>query len=86
MIGASGDSAAQHQPFASNHRLPFTLVSGSDGKVRQAFGVPHSMGLLPGRVTHVIDSEGIIRHALNSQFAADRHVEEALNVIWQLKG
>ena len=62
VIGVSGDSAAQHQEFASNHRLPFTLVSDSDGKVRQAFGVPKSMGFLPGRVTYVIDSEGIVRH------------------------
>jgi peroxiredoxin Q/BCP len=84
VIGVSGDSATQHQAFASNYRLPFTLVSDSDGKVRQAFGVPKSMGLLPGRVTYVIDSEGIVRHVFSSQFAADRHVKEALGVIRQL--
>ena len=84
VIGVSGDSADRHQTFASNHRLPFTLVSDSDGKVRQAFGAPKSMGLLPGRVTYVIDSEGIVRHVFSSQFAADRHVNEALEVIRKL--
>ncbi len=84
VIGVSGDSEAQHQAFASNHRLPFTLVSDADGSVRQAFGVPKSMGLLPGRVTYVIDSEGIVRHVFSSQFAADRHVKEALEVIRKL--
>jgi peroxiredoxin Q/BCP len=85
VIGISSDSATQHQAFASTHRLPFVLVSDTDGKARSAFGVPRSMGLLPGRVTYVIDKEGIVRHVFSSQFAADRHVNEALEVIRKLK-
>jgi peroxiredoxin Q/BCP len=81
VIGVSGDSANQHQAFASNHQLPYVLVSDSDGELRRAFGVPKSLGLLPGRVTYVIDREGIIRHIFSSQFAADRHVKEALQII-----
>ena len=84
VIGVSGDSADRHQVFAANHRLPFVLVSDTDGLARRAFGVPRSMGLLPGRVTYVIDKEGIVRHIFSSQFAADRHVQEALEVIRKL--
>ena len=84
VIGVSGDSAARHQAFASNHRLPFVLVSDSDGKARRAFGVPKALGILPGRVTYVIDKEGIVRHVFRSQFAADRHVKEALEVVRSL--
>jgi peroxiredoxin Q/BCP len=84
VIGISGDSAARHQAFASNHRLPFVLVSDKGGKARRAFGVPKSMGLLPGRVTYVIDREGIVQHVFSSQFAADRHVREALDAIRKL--
>ena len=84
VIGVSGDSAARHQTFASSHRLPFVLVSDTEGKARRAFGVPKSMGLLPGRVTYVIDREGIVRHVFSSQFAADRHVNEALDVVRKL--
>lgn len=84
VIGISGDSAARHQVFASNHRLPFVLVSDSDGPARRAFGVPKSLGVLPGRVTYVIDKEGIVRHVFRSQFAADRHVKEALEVVRSL--
>jgi peroxiredoxin Q/BCP len=86
VIGISGDSAARHQAFASNHRLPFVLVSDKDGKARRAFGVPKSMGLLPGRVTYVIDREGIVQHLFSSQFAADRHVKEALDALRKLNG
>ena len=84
VIGVSGDSADRHEAFAANHRLPFVLVSDTDGLARRAFGVPKSMGLLPGRVTYVIDKDGIVRHIFSSQFAADRHVQEALDWIRKL--
>jgi peroxiredoxin Q/BCP len=85
VIGISSDSADRHQSFAAEHRLPFLLVSDEDGSARRAFGVPKTMGVFPGRVTYVIDREGIVRHIFNSQFAADRHVEEALEVVRKLK-
>jgi peroxiredoxin Q/BCP len=84
VIGVSGDSAARHQSFASSHRLPFVLVSDAEGEARRAFGVPKSLGILPGRVTYVIDKEGIVRHVFRSQFGADRHVREALKVVRSL--
>ena len=85
VIGISSDSAARHQSFAQKHGLPFLLVSDKDGSARRAFGVAKTMGIFPGRVTYVIDREGIVRHVFNSQFAADRHVEEALEVVRRLK-
>jgi len=84
VIGISADSTARHQAFASSHRLPFVLASDENGEARRAFGVPKTMGFLPGRVTYVIDREGIVRHVFNSQFAADRHVSEALEVVRKL--
>lgn len=85
VIGISSDSEARHQSFAQKHGLPFLLVSDKDGNARRAFGVAKTMGIFPGRVTYVIDREGIVRHIFNSQFAADRHVEEALEVVRRLK-
>jgi peroxiredoxin Q/BCP len=46
--------------------------------------VPKTLGLLPGRVTYVIDQQGVIRHKFASQLAADRHVSEALGVVRKL--
>ena len=85
VIGISSDSAARHQSFAEKHGLPFLLVSDQEGDARRAFGVPKTMGVFPGRVTYVIDREGIVRHIFSSQFAADRHVQEALDVVRKLK-
>jgi peroxiredoxin Q/BCP len=77
VIGISSDSAESHAKFASKYKLPFTLLSDRGGAVRKAYGVPATLGLLPGRVTYVIDREGTIRHVFTSQFRATQHVEEA---------
>ena len=60
VIGISSDSPDSHQKFAQKHNLPFTLVSDTNSSVRKAYGVPSTLGLLPGRVTYVIDKEGVI--------------------------
>jgi peroxiredoxin Q/BCP len=81
VIGISGDSTRSHEAFAAKHRLPFTLLADRDGSVRRAFRVPSTLGVLPGRVTYVIDKQGVIRHAFNSQLNPAKHVEEALRVL-----
>jgi thioredoxin-dependent peroxiredoxin len=35
----------------------------------------------PGRVTFVIDKDGLVRHVFSSQTDAVRHVEESLRTI-----
>jgi thioredoxin-dependent peroxiredoxin len=84
VIGISGDSVASHKAFAEKHRLPFTLLSDEGGSARRAFKVPSSFGLLPGRVTYVIDKQGVIRHAFNSQLSFTQHVDEAIEVLKRL--
>lgn len=81
VIGVSADDEAVHRRFAARHGLPFKLVADGDGRLRAAYGVPKTLGLMPGRVTYVIDKEGVVRHVFNAQFAARRHVEEALATI-----
>jgi peroxiredoxin Q/BCP len=81
VIGVSSDSGESHQRFAKKHGLPFTLLSDTSGTVRKQFGVPATLGLLPGRVTFVIDREGIVRHVFNSQLSPAKHVSEALEII-----
>jgi peroxiredoxin Q/BCP len=85
VIGISSDSTDSHRAFAEKHRLPFTLLADPGGKVRGAFRVPSNLGVLPGRVTYVIDRQGVIRHAFNSQLNPAKHVEEALRVLAELK-
>ena len=78
VIGISSDSVESHRSFAAKHNLPYTLLSDEERKVRNLYGVPNTLGLFPGRVTYVIDRDGIVRHVFSSQLGAEKHVEEAL--------
>ena len=81
VIGVSNDGTGSHRSFADRHHLPYLLLSDPGGKVRGSFGVPRTFGFIPGRVTYLIDREGIVRLVFSSQFRPDRHVAEALKVL-----
>ena len=81
VIGVSSDSAESHEKFATKYRLPFVLLSDRGGATRKLYGVPSTLGVLPGRVTYVIDREGTVRHVFNSQLQATQHVAEALKAL-----
>ena len=81
VIGISGDSEESHGKFAQKHKLPFVLLSDANKKIRNLFGVPtHFFGLLPGRVTYIIDKEGKIVSLFNS-IKANLHIELALEMV-----
>ncbi len=84
VIGISSDSAASHERFASRHRLPFHLLSDQGGKVRAAWGVKSTLGLLPGRVTFLIDKAGIVRHVFSSQLNPLKHISETKRILGEL--
>jgi peroxiredoxin Q/BCP len=86
VIGISADSPANHKSFAAHHNLPFILLSDEKNEIRNLFGVPGSMfGLLPGRVTYVVDKNGIVKLVFNSQMHFDEHSKEALQIINESK-
>jgi peroxiredoxin Q/BCP len=85
VIGVSGQSVESHESFASHYGLPFILLSDEANKVRELYGVPSSMGIIPGRVTYIIDKKGMIRHIFNSQTQAQKHVEEAKKTLLEIE-
>jgi thioredoxin-dependent peroxiredoxin len=78
VIGISSDSVESHRRFAAKHDLSFPLLSDEGGNIRRLYGVPKTFGLIPGRVTYIIDKEGVVRHVFSSQLSVQRHVQEAL--------
>lgn len=85
VIGVSADAPDSHQRFAAKYQLPFTLLSDTGNQVRKLYGVPSTFGLLPGRVTYIIDQQGVVQHIFNSQFNFKGHIEESLKTLQQLK-
>jgi peroxiredoxin Q/BCP len=80
--GVSGDDAASHQRFAARHQLPFPLLVDTGNTLRRAYGVPNALlGFMPGRVTFVIDGEGVIRHVFNNLLDGPAHRREALEAV-----
>jgi peroxiredoxin Q/BCP len=84
VLGVSGQSVESHKSFASHYGLPFLLLSDLGDNLRKLYGVPLTMGFIPGRVTYIIDKKGIVRHIFNSQYQPQKHVEEAKQVLEKL--
>lgn len=49
------------------------------------YGVKRTLGIIPGRVSFIIDRQGVIRHIFSSQFRAVLHTAEALRVLEEIK-
>lgn len=82
VIGISADNVASHKAFAEKYQLPYTLLSDTDKKVRKLFEVRNTiLGILPGRVTFVVDKEGIIQLIFKNQFGAEKHIKESLAIL-----
>jgi thioredoxin-dependent peroxiredoxin len=85
VVGVSGDTLEQHKKFAKKHNLPFTLLADTNNKLRKQMGVPTNLfGLIPGRVTYVIDNQGVVKGVFNSQLDVKGHVKKALEIIEKL--
>ncbi len=85
IIGISAQSVESHLEFAEKHRLNYTLLSDKGNNVRKLFGVPGNFfGLIPGRVTYVINKEGKVAYMFNSQIQAEKHVDEALRILREM--
>ena len=81
VVGISSDSLASHEKFVQQYQLPFILLSDNDKKIRKLFGVkPDLLGLIPGRVTYVVDKNGIIQFVFDSMNATN-HIPKALETI-----
>lgn len=86
IIGISGQSVESHNKFAEKYKLNYTLLSDEGNNVRKLFGVPTNLfGLLPGRVTYIINKEGKVVYIFNSQTKAAEHVDEALKILKEMQ-
>lgn len=82
VVGISSDSNESHKNFAAKHNLQYSLISDRNNELRKKFEVPRSMiGIMPGRVTYLVDKTGTIRLIFNSQLNANKHIDQSLNFL-----
>ena len=89
IIGVSKDSCESHRKFIKNKNLNITLISDTDKKIQEIYGVwrlkkfmgKEFMGTV--RSTFLIDSQGIIRKIWD-KVKVKGHVEEVLEEVKNL--
>lgn len=85
VLGISSDDVASHKRFAEHHKLPYRLLADVGGVVRTRLGVPRGMlGLMDGRVTYILDRDGVVRHAHQAALQAQAHVDQAIAMVKKL--
>lgn len=81
VFGISSDSESSHVGFIQKHSLTYSLLADKQKIVRKLFGVPGNLfGLIPGRVTYIIDEQGIVIGIFNSQLDPIGHIDAALKL------
>ena len=83
--GVSGDGASSHRRFAGKFQLPYPLLVDERSELRNAFGVARTLFVLPGRVTYVIDGNGVVQLVFDAMLDANAHVRQAIATLKQLK-
>lgn len=84
VVGVSFDSAESHQKFIAKHNLNFILLTDSDGKIADAYGVRMAGKNVARRVSFLIGMDGKILHVTDSS-SADTHLAEMSEAVAKLK-
>jgi len=84
VIGVSFDSAASHLKFAEKHKLNFTLLADTDGKIADAYGVRMTGRDMARRASFLIGLDGKIAHVTDAP-SADTHLNEMKEAVARLK-
>ena len=85
VVGVSFDSSESHQKFIEQHKLNFTLLADTDGKIADAFGARMASGKnIARRVSFLIGLDGKIAHVTDVP-SADTHLSEMKEAIAKLK-
>jgi len=78
VVGILGQDVESKQKFAADLGLDFSILADENDETRKAFDVPRAaFGLLPGRVTYVLDKNGVCRKIHNDLADSASHVEVA---------
>lgn len=85
VVGISFDSSESHQQFIEKHKLNFTLLADSDGKIADAYGARNADGKKARRVSFLIALDGKIAHVTDSP-GADVHLGQLKQAVEKLKG
>jgi peroxiredoxin Q/BCP len=85
VVGVSMDDTASHARFAEKHRVAYPLLSDPGKRIQQAYEARQLLGMLPKRVTYVIDQKKKIRGAFHHELSAQKHLDAVRAVLESLR-
>jgi peroxiredoxin Q/BCP len=84
VVGISGQDVESKQKFASELGLSYSILADTGDVVRKAFEVPKALFVLPGRVTYVLDKNGVCQKVYNELGNAESHVSVAAQALEEM--
>lgn len=73
VVGVNRAGVESHRRFADHNGLPFQIAFDPDNNVRRRYGA--FSWRLPGRVTYLVDEDGVVRDVFSSMLRPLAHVE-----------
>ena len=83
--GISNGDSQSHLDFANKNNLQYPLLCDLKNILRRKFGVPKTLGFIEGRVTYIINQEGIIIHIFEDLLNGPAHIKEAIRALKKLQ-
>lgn len=82
-VGISADPVDKQKRFSDKHSFDFPLLSDTERKVAETFGVKRSgFAITPvKRSTFVIDTDSKVLAVIHSEVSMNQHAERALEVL-----
>ena len=80
-VGISTDAVSKQAKFSDSQRFDYPLLSDTDGRVAEVFGVKRGLlgKFLPvKRTTFVIDTDRTVLEVISSELNMDTHADKAL--------
>lgn len=78
VVGVSSDTTESHSSFKDQHKLTFPLIADPDKRIRKTYEAQGLLGLIPARVTYIIDKQGIIRKSFRHDLNIGQHLADTL--------
>ena len=83
--GISNGDSQSHLEFATKNKLQYPLLCDINNVLRKKFGVRKRLAFIEGRVTYIIDYNGIVIHIFEDLLNGPAHIKEAIRALKQLQ-
>ena len=78
VVGVSADTTESHTSFKEQHKLTFPLIADPDKRIIKTYQAQGLLGLIPARITYIIDKQGVIRKSFRHDLSIGKHLSDTL--------